>query len=559
MATEESVGLLCFVNNEEPMSGIIKHRYSDFHVHEIDANGNVVYLSSTKQNPTPPYPEGYEEWLSSNEVFFSFKPESDEQIARIYYEQPTFPILKQKNGMVSIERLYKKKTHRLIIHFVLYKENLNQQQAIGKLAKKLDKPKKLFGFAGTKDKRAITTQICSVYDVSPHALIQATSNIGESIQISNIHYAREPISLGDLNGNKFSIVLRDIKLDGFEGQIKNKDMHRKVKEGIRKRIQAVEESGFINYYGMQRFGTSNVPTHHIGILVLKKDWKRIIDILLGPIEGEDPKIQKAKLHFKQTHDAKEASKMIPKSAQTEYSLFKAISSISVDKKGNKIDPLSNPHELFSRIERKQRMLFVHAYQSFLWNHLASLRIKKNGTKIVVGDYVMKSNIKDDVERVTPENINKYTFFDVVLPIPSANNIDDQDELFELMEKDGVTPEMFKKLPSEYGANGGWRLIITKVKDIEWEIITHDDFNAPLIDSDLNLINGISNIDNHVKYGKYTSLSLSFCLGSGQYATMFLRELLKRSTEWFTDSAMSNKNEEESTSSWFSNLFNCSIQ
>ena len=33
---------------------------------------------------------------------------------------------------------------------------------------------------------------------------------------------------------------------------------------IQSAMTSLQEVGFINYYGMQRFGTSSIPTHHIG-------------------------------------------------------------------------------------------------------------------------------------------------------------------------------------------------------------------------------------------------------------------------------------------------------
>ena len=33
---------------------------------------------------------------------------------------------------------------------------------------------------------------------------------------------------------------------------------------INQGLESLKEMGFINYYGMQRFGTTSVPTHHIG-------------------------------------------------------------------------------------------------------------------------------------------------------------------------------------------------------------------------------------------------------------------------------------------------------
>ena len=38
-------------------------------------------------------------------------------------------------------------------------------------------------------------------------------------------------------------------------------------EEIQAAMTSLQQVGFINYYGMQRFGTSSIPTHHIGRLV----------------------------------------------------------------------------------------------------------------------------------------------------------------------------------------------------------------------------------------------------------------------------------------------------
>ena len=34
-------------------------------------------------------------------------------------------------------------------------------------------------------------------------------------------------------------------------------------------MASLRDTGFINYYGMQRFGTSTIPTHHVGRYALK--------------------------------------------------------------------------------------------------------------------------------------------------------------------------------------------------------------------------------------------------------------------------------------------------
>lgn len=47
--TQENVGIRSYIssNSDCSFSGIIKHRFNDFHVHEIDMNGQVVVLTCT--------------------------------------------------------------------------------------------------------------------------------------------------------------------------------------------------------------------------------------------------------------------------------------------------------------------------------------------------------------------------------------------------------------------------------------------------------------------------------------------------------------------------------
>lgn len=49
-------------------------------------------------------------------------------------------------------------------------------------------------------------------------------------------------------------------------------------EQIEMGMKSLQERGFINYYGMQRFGNSNiVPTHAVGRALLLCDWKLVIE------------------------------------------------------------------------------------------------------------------------------------------------------------------------------------------------------------------------------------------------------------------------------------------
>lgn len=48
-----------------------------------------------------------------------------------------------------------------------------------------------------------------------------------------------------------------------------------TEEQIEGAMTSLKENGFLNYYGLQRFGTQSVPTHHIGRALLQGNWQQV--------------------------------------------------------------------------------------------------------------------------------------------------------------------------------------------------------------------------------------------------------------------------------------------
>ena len=138
------------------------------------------------------------------------------------------------------------------IYFRLKKENFTTINALELLAGKLNLKLKNFGFAGNKDKKAITTQSCSVFGANADKLKDL--KLG-NIKIDIIGRGKTPISLGDLEGNNFKIFVKAEK-------IKKTDF-------------------FVNYYGEQRFGV-DCSNHIIGKYLLEKKFKQACNSLNLP-------------------------------------------------------------------------------------------------------------------------------------------------------------------------------------------------------------------------------------------------------------------------------------
>lgn len=84
-------------------------------------------------------------------------------------------------------------------------------------------------------------------------------------------------------------------------------------ETIDKAVKTVQEHGFINYYGMQRFGIAQIPTHVIGLLLLRSEWELACDtILSAPREGEQYSAREARRLWREDKDAEGALKVLPK-------------------------------------------------------------------------------------------------------------------------------------------------------------------------------------------------------------------------------------------------------
>ncbi|XP_053572708.1 pseudouridylate synthase PUS7L [Bombina bombina] len=301
--------------------------------------------------------------------------------------------------------------HNVYTAFTLQKENIETLDAISYMSSGLGVLPSDFSYAGIKDKKATTYQAMVVKKVTPTRLLQIESFLAKKgMKIYNVHSVNQPLRLGHLAGNHFSIIVRDVKNH-------SKDSSANVKERISEAIDSIKTKGFINYYGPQRFGQRlNCQSHDIGLALLKEEMETSVKLLFSPDTTEDP-VNIAKQYFLKTEDAKGALALMPDCKIRERMLLRALNRYGMNRDGCIRGWLSIPHSM--------RIFYVHAYCSKIWNEATSYRFLCYGAKVVEGDLVLsdhnadeKSSLTDRVHVVTAaeESANTYSIQQVVLPM-----------------------------------------------------------------------------------------------------------------------------------------------
>eukprot|EP01134_Creolimax_fragrantissima_P000881 CFRG0881T1 len=595
--SEAMCGIESYTTPGEEFHCILKHRFSDFVVNEIDPEGNVVHLTSLECNfkkKQKPVPLGMDAKYSSDadpvkDIFASLKsvltPEWVDKV-REYFNASTnddaqdvdndlatektlasdvlpntivLPFEDDKEKRTAMHRFVKghfMATHRTdtvqdsdkktcvrimkgrnrdirrdreglpkFVDFVLYKEARDTMSAVNIIGKMLHLKPQMFSYAGVKDKRAITTQRMRIKGRKVEDVFRANSKL-QGMFIGNMEYAHKRLELGDLQGNQFTVVLRE--LSGV------------TDDEMINRVNAIKQNGFVNYYGLQRFG-SRCPTHHIGMAVMKQQWEKAVALILSSLDEREQR--KCQVHLeKHPGDFAGCGARLSFNCHIEKKLLHGLAKFKGDAKS-----------AYEQLERRTRQLYVHAVQSYVWNKCASKRAEMFGHMVAVGDVVMAENkdgkkvdgeiiYKEDdnkkigVHHVTEQDVTAGTFSmkDVVLPLPGYAVHYPKNEIGEyfkmllddsgMSQTDALNPA---KKNSHMALAGGYRNVLVFPENMSAEIVYYEDADETITYTDYERLDGVPAPIRKAK-GEASRRAgiLKFDLPSSSYATMLFRELVK---------------------------------
>ena len=361
-------------------------------------------------------------------------------------------------------------------------KNWDTHVLVKELSRRLNIGQKSIGFAGTKDKRAITTQHFSV-----KTSMEKLSSVDlENIELEFLHSSVKPIRLGNLVGNKFKI------------RVTNSSNRNHIND-----IFSELDGFFPNYFGVQRFGAVRPITHIVGEKIVQGNYEgAVLDYLT--LGSPNYAGHEGREYLLETKDFTKSLEKFPSHMLFERQLLGHLSRNKGDYTG----------AILQLPESLSKML-VHGYQSLIFNKVLDMRIKEGMDACLpqIGDYIMPADgYGGPDQRVTIEVTER-----------------NQSKLSKRCREGkawvaGLLP----------GANSKF----SKGRQGELEKEVMDDFGVKFGDFIIDDIHELSSYGMYRPlFQKYNDIEVdynsedpifSFWLHKGTYATSFLREIMKSS-------------------------------
>lgn len=241
---------------------------------------------------------------------------------------------------IPITEISKEKKEHAI--FILEKQELDTFEALRIIAKIFHISLFEIGYAGLKDKHGLTKQYISIparYNIICKEL--------KNIKLEFIGYNNKKIKTGDLQGNRFTITVRNIQKGNTPGYYS--------------RAKTIPEIGVPNYFDSQRFG-SVIHNEFIAKYLIHKNYEQAVKIFLTKyLKFERRKIKDEKKNIL-------ANWKNLKLIKVNNKIFRAVI--------NEYINTNSWIEAYKKIPPNLREMFVNAYQSYLWNECIKELFKK---------------------------------------------------------------------------------------------------------------------------------------------------------------------------------------
>lgn len=233
-------------------------------------------------------------------------------------------------------------------HLYLYveKRNLSTLEAARVLAGHFGVAPDAVGFAGMKDRVAITRQLFSVY--APGKRPEDFPRLEhDRIQIQWADRHANKIRLGHLTGNRFSIRIREVGV----AQVR----------AAKASLDILAKQGVPNRFGPQRFGRM-LNNHLVGRALLRSQFEEAIRLLIAPEGPMTEAHDRARAHFLEGRFG-EALAELPHTSYVERTILRGLA--------KKV----RPSRIIKTLDRSALRFFLSAFQSAAFNTVLDDRLR----------------------------------------------------------------------------------------------------------------------------------------------------------------------------------------
>ncbi len=277
-------------------------------------------------------------------------------VASLAYRTPELPgsggVLRQRDEdfLVEEQPLYQPAGSGEHLMLYIQKRGMTTLDVVHRLAKLFKVRRSDIGYAGLKDKHAVTRQHLSVYLPDASRDKELLARIAYTpFQLLWAQRHGNKLRRGHHAGNRFIIKVRDVSLDAVVR--------------ARRVVEALARRGAANFLGEQRFGVRQL-NHHIGAALLRGQWRELLDLLLGRPEPTDgDRMREARTAYEQG-DYRRALELWPMHMRHDRQALDAM----------------RQHGSYERavfaMDREQLDFFVCSLQSAVFNRVLDERLRR---------------------------------------------------------------------------------------------------------------------------------------------------------------------------------------
>ncbi len=422
-------------------------------------------------------------------------PDTDRAIGMDYYitDSPGCGgAIRQSPEDFSVEEVWDERGYEGGKYLVLEvkKTDWDTHHLIRELSRQLRISQKRFGWAGTKDKRAVTSQRISIMNLEESELQKVRL---PDIQLKILGKTNRSVGLGDLLGNRFRIRVTGLSCQDPEA----------VLARITSEINS--QKGVANYFGVQRFGDARPVTHKVGEALVRGDAEAAVFTYLAmPFPGELEQTRIARQSLLEGRDLIKGLKEFPDYLRYEKAMMNYLVEHPKDYAGS-----------FKVLSSNLSRLFVHAYQSYIFNKILSRRIERGLSLFhaTEGDVVCFSKASSSGNLPDMSKLQKVDLTN----LDAVNRLADRGRAYVTLPLFGYESDL---------ASGQEGEIEESV--IEAEKISQESFRIPAnpsLGSRGARRTAILSVSPKYSVEEGSAL-LEFFLPAGSYATVILREYMK---------------------------------